>query len=159
MPQNSPRLRTAGRSLFAWWMPSGNLPMRRQHAMSMPAGVKSCDTTGWLPHAIRQLGTDRSGGAAVTFCMVLVPLLGFAGFALDYARVSLARVDLQAAVDSAGLAIALLPRTTPIKDVQQRALDRVNASLAGKGLGRITLEATRTGTNISFSASSSVDLT
>ena len=143
--------------------------MRPQNAMSGRSDdATSCSevrhppaaaSAGRLRCSIRRFGTDTTGGAAVVFCVLLVPLLGFAGFALDYARVSLARVDLQAAVDSAGLAIALLPRTTPIKDVQQRALDRVNASLAGKGLGRITLEATRSGTNISFSASSSVDLT
>src|SRR5215212_2238476 len=112
---------------------------RALHAMTI--------TVERVSSSAKRLYRDDSGGAGIVFAVALVPLLGFAGFALDYARISLARADLQAAVDAAGLAIALLPRTTPIKDVQQRALDRVNASLAGKGLGQITMEATRTGTN------------
>jgi Flp pilus assembly protein TadG len=101
---------------------------------------------------------DEAGAVAVVFAVSLIPLIGFAGFALDYARASLGRAQLQAAVDSAGLAVAHLPRNTSVTVLQQKASDWVNTNLAGKGLGPVTVIAEKVGTSIRFTASTTVGL-
>ena len=53
-----------------------------------------------LSRRVRALRADEKGSVAQIFAVTLVPLAGFSGFALDYARLSLARADLQAAIDS-----------------------------------------------------------
>src|SRR5919199_4656950 len=47
--------------------------------------------------------SDRGGNLAIIFALVLVPLLGAAGVALDYARASALRTELQSALDAAVL--------------------------------------------------------
>ena len=49
---------------------------------------------------------NRSGGVAVTFGLVLIPLLIAAGIAIDYGRASSTRITLQAALDAAALSAA-----------------------------------------------------
>jgi Flp pilus assembly protein TadG len=57
-------------------------------------------------HIFNHFRTDRRGTTAVIFGLSLLPLLGFFGAALDYTRAATARTHLQAAVDSAALALA-----------------------------------------------------
>jgi Flp pilus assembly protein TadG len=127
--------------------------------IAMPGYSVRPDRLSVLRRTARRFLRDRAGGTGVVFAFTLVPLLGFAGFALDYARVSLGRADLQTAVDAAGLAVALLPRNTPIEEVRQKALAWVNQSLANKGLGPVGLTARRNGTKIDFTATTTVDMT
>jgi hypothetical protein len=55
---------------------------------------------------LRQFIKDRRGATAITFALLLVPLLGFAGLAVDYSRASNDRSRLQNAADAAALAAA-----------------------------------------------------
>lgn len=114
---------------------------------------------GFARKAAGRFGSDQSGATAVIFGLAMIPLVGFSGLALDYARVSLGRAQLQAAMDSAGLALAQLPRSTSVPVLEQRANDWVRARLSGKGVGPITVTAARVGTTITFTASTTVDLT
>jgi Flp pilus assembly protein TadG len=102
---------------------------------------------------------NESGAVAMIFGLALIPLAGMMGLALDYSRVSLGRAELQAAVDSAGLAAAQLPRDTPLTTIQQKAQEWVEANTAGKGLGDVTVTATKNGTNLTFKAESTVAMT
>lgn len=102
---------------------------------------------------------DESGSVAIMLAIALVPLIGFAGLALDYARLSLAKAQLQAAVDSAGLAVAHLPRDASIALVEQKALEWINIRLAGQGFGPVGLTAKREAMVISFQATTTMGLT
>lgn len=53
---------------------------------------------------IRNFLKDRSGATAVTFALMLVPLVGMTGLAVDYTRATTDRSRLQGAADSAALA-------------------------------------------------------
>jgi Flp pilus assembly protein TadG len=55
--------------------------------------------------ARRFVGADE-GNIAVTFCIALVPLLGFVGAAVDYTRANAARSSMQAALDSTALMVS-----------------------------------------------------
>jgi Flp pilus assembly protein TadG len=59
---------------------------------------------GVIKRAVRAFGKDRSGGAAVMFGMVLVPVVGMMGAAVDYNRASQLRARMATASDAAVLA-------------------------------------------------------
>jgi Flp pilus assembly protein TadG len=107
----------------------------------------------------RALNDDESGAVAIVFALTLVPLIGFGGLALDYARVSMGHAILQSAVDSAGLTVAHLPPDTSMAVVEQKALAWVKGRLAGQDVGLVTLTATREGRKISFTATTTVETT
>ncbi len=49
---------------------------------------------------------NRDGGAAPFLALSLIPLMGFTGAAIDYARANATKVAMQAALDSTGLALS-----------------------------------------------------
>jgi Flp pilus assembly protein TadG len=56
--------------------------------------------------AARRFVAADEGNIAVTFCIALVPLLGFVGAAVDYTRANAARSSMQAALDSTALMLS-----------------------------------------------------
>ncbi|WP_204270737.1 pilus assembly protein TadG-related protein, partial [Escherichia coli] len=52
----------------------------------------------------KQFLRDKRGATALTFGLLLVPLMGMTGLALDYTVASNERVNLQNAADTAALA-------------------------------------------------------
>ena len=117
-------------------------------------GSPRCNLARW-----RTLNEDEFGSTAIIFALTLVPLIGFGGLALDYSRASLGQVNLQSAVDSAGLAVAHLPSDTSVAVVEQKALEWVNAKLAGRDVGPVTLTAARVGKKITFTATTTIETT
>jgi Flp pilus assembly protein TadG len=61
---------------------------------------------------LKRFKGDEDGGIAVLFALAAVPVLLFAGAAVDYARALDEQTDMQAAIDSAVLAAALEPDAT-----------------------------------------------
>jgi len=59
-----------------------------------------------LAHFLREAIEDRRGGVAVMFAFALLPLLGFAGLAVDYATLTRQRSAIQSAADTGALAAA-----------------------------------------------------
>lgn len=59
-----------------------------------------------LRRHFRQLAADHNGSIAIMFALVLVVVVVAGGLAIDFARVSAARTDMQAAADRAILAAA-----------------------------------------------------
>ena len=55
---------------------------------------------------LARFSASSGGNIAVTFAIVLVPLLGFVGAAVDYSRVNSARSSMQAALDSTALMVS-----------------------------------------------------
>ena len=57
-----------------------------------------------LPHAnIQSFRADERGGVAILFAVLLVPVIGSFGAAIDYSRASAARTAMQASLDAATL--------------------------------------------------------
>lgn len=55
---------------------------------------------------LTRLWLNQQGNIAATFAITLVPLIGFFGAAIDYSRATLARSQMQGALDTAALMIA-----------------------------------------------------
>ena len=55
---------------------------------------------------LSRFGKDTSGNVGLMFGIIVLPMIGLAGAAVDYARASSARASLNAAVDSAALMVA-----------------------------------------------------
>ncbi len=64
---------------------------------------------------------DRRANAITFFALAMVPLVGFAGAAVDYSRGNSVKADLQAALDSAGLMVAKKAATMSGAQLQQSA--------------------------------------
>jgi Flp pilus assembly protein TadG len=67
--------------------------------------LRTAITSRILPLLLR-FGRSRDGNIAVIFAIVLVPLIGFVGAAVDYSRANAARSAMQSALDSAALMVA-----------------------------------------------------
>ncbi|QND51631.1 hypothetical protein HB779_06760 [Phyllobacterium sp. 628] len=72
---------------------------------------------------------DKSGATALTFGLLLVPLLGMTGLAVDYTRASSDRADLQNAADAAVLWGASTYDGTNLPMVKTRVLQSLRANL------------------------------
>jgi Flp pilus assembly protein TadG len=91
---------------------------------------------------LNRFRADRSGNIAILFGLALLPLLGFAGAALDYSYANEIRTDLNAAADAAVLVAvsqAALSQTTTT--AQQNAVNFFNAEATKQ---RVTLNSPAT---------------
>jgi Flp pilus assembly protein TadG len=75
-----------------------------------------------------RFAADARGGLGFIFALVLVPVLGFLGAAVDYSRGSQAQTSLQAAVDAAALAAGKVALEQNRKDVEKNARDVFNGA-------------------------------
>lgn len=81
----------------------------------------------------RRFGQDERGGIAVIMALVLVPVLGMVGAAIDYSRLASAKSHIQQAVDAASLEAARRAMTaategTAIRDQRARGVYDANLS-------------------------------
>lgn len=81
--------------------------------------------------AIRRFRRDRSGATAVLFGLTLVPAMGLAGVALDYARAASARSAIQNAVDATALALVRDPASTGAGQLQAKGEAQFRALVQG----------------------------
>jgi Flp pilus assembly protein TadG len=95
--------------------------------------------------ARRFIKADR-GNIAVTFCYALVPILGFVGAAVDYARVNSARSSMQAALDSAALMLSkdLAEGTISTSQISSKATAYFNALYNNQDAKSVAVTATYT---------------
>ena len=56
----------------------------------------------------RSISRDDSGNVGIIFALMIIPILGITGLAVDYGRTITARSQLQNATDSAALAAVRL---------------------------------------------------
>jgi Flp pilus assembly protein TadG len=73
---------------------------------SLLAARMSVSVFAQLQRRLIQIWLDRRGNITATFAIALVPLIGFVGAAVDYSRASLARTQMQVALDSAVLMVS-----------------------------------------------------
>lgn len=64
---------------------------------------------------------DRRGNIAMMFALAVVPVCGMVGLAVDFARMSAAKEQLQAAVDTAALSFSAASGTDDIADLEGKA--------------------------------------
>lgn len=95
---------------------------------------------------------DEGGTVVVIFALAMIPLIMMAGMGIDYSVNSNARQQAQTAVDSAALALAMLPPTTTDVDLQTRADSTVRAALANAHVSGLTVVMTHTGDIITVAA-------
>ncbi|MDO8978043.1 MAG: pilus assembly protein [Afipia sp.] len=69
----------------------------------------------------------QGGNVAVLFGIAILPLLGFVGAAVDYARVNNARTAMQAALDTAALMISRDASGLTTEQISQKAKEYFNA--------------------------------
>ena len=105
----------------------------------------------------RAFRTDRRGNVAILFALSLVPLLLFVGASIDYTRAAAERTALQAAVDSAGLALALLPPATPLATLQAKGQVYFAANYQGDPATIPTLAVSVNGQQLTVSVQKPVD--
>lgn len=94
--------------------------------------------TGFLP-------ADR-GNVAITFGIVLVPIIGFIGAAVDYSRANAARSAMQAALDSTALMLSrdVAAGTLPTGQLSARAQSYFDALYSAQGVQSTSITATYT---------------
>ena len=77
--------------------------------------------SSFLSHtARRRFAADDRGNVAIMFGLALLPMLMFAGSAVDYSRASAERTRLQSAVDATGLSLAKEPSTMSLAALQAK---------------------------------------
>ena len=84
---------------------------------------------GSMPEMIRRFRRDERGNFLMLFGLVLVPLMGVVGVAIDYSRASNARQALNSAIDSAALMAARDAQKMTDKDLTKRVDDWVKDNL------------------------------
>ena len=82
---------------------------------------------------MRGFWTDRKGNVALTFALLMIPIFGATGVALDYSMASAYRTDMQKALDATALAL------TKIMPADQATLDTVGNQYFKANLGANTL--------------------
>ena len=86
-------------------------------------------------------GRRQQGAVIVTAAFLLLFLLGFVGFALDFGHLFVVKSELQTAVDSCALAAA-----QELDGINEQARDRaINAGLAAGNLNRVNMQSSAWG--------------
>lgn len=105
----------------------------------------------------------EGGNIAVIFAIALVPLLGFVGAAVDFARANAARSSMQAALDSAALMVSkdLSQGIITASDIATKAQSYFNALYTNKDAKSVSVSASytpnsSTGSNIQLNGSGEV---
>jgi Flp pilus assembly protein TadG len=76
-----------------------------------------------LNREFHKLWRDERGHVAVIFTLLLIPLIGLTGGAIDYTRASAAKVAMQAALDATALAVSKEAASLTPSQLSQRASD------------------------------------
>lgn len=85
-------------------------------------------TRGSAGDVIGDVAADRSGGVAIMFAMMLMPLLILSGMGIDYGRAVHLRSTFQAACDAA--AVAALPHLhRPLQDIKNLLSSTIDANV------------------------------
>lgn len=98
-------------------------------------------------HLLGRFIPADGGNVAVIFAIVLIPLLGFLGAAVDYTRASSARSSMQVALDSTALMVSKDIAATPdmtTAQINDKATTYFNALYTNPNAPTITVSATYT---------------
>jgi Flp pilus assembly protein TadG len=91
---------------------------------------------------IRLFRTNEHGNIAITFGMLLLPLIGFVGAAVDYSRANAVKASLQSALDATALAMSKSAASMDSATLQSSALKYFQANFAHPEATNVAVTAT-----------------
>ncbi|MCC2096935.1 MAG: VWA domain-containing protein [Hyphomicrobiales bacterium] len=103
---------------------------------------------------------DACGNVAMMFGLTIIPLVFFAGAAIDYSRLTAEKAKFQAAIDAAALSITGAPDSVSVSELQTRAENYFAAAygVASYGAG-INITVTKADQIITIHGTTLVDMT
>jgi Flp pilus assembly protein TadG len=111
-----------------------------------------------MTRLLRRFKRDRKGNVAITFALALLPLIGFAGAAVDYSTANAAKADLQAALDSTALMLAKYAPSHTNTEIQSKASAYFKAIFDAPQATNISLTATYTSSPTKIVVDGSADV-
>jgi Flp pilus assembly protein TadG len=106
--------------------------------------------------------SDRRGNVSAIFAIALLPILGFVGVAIDYARYSKSQTQMQAALDSAALMLSQDVTSLTASQVTQKAQTYFSAQFNHPDVSNVAITATYTtssGPNLTLTGSGTMSTT
>jgi len=103
---------------------------------------------------------DQRGGVAPMFALMIIPLVGFVGAAVDYSHANSLKAKLQAALDATALAMAKLAPTLTPSELQTRTNSHFQALFNYPDAKNLTLTpaySTTGGSQLLITASATMD--
>ena len=97
-----------------------------------------------MTRLLRRFKRDRRGNVAITFALATLPIIAFAGAAVDYSTANAARADLQAALDSTALMLARYAPSHTEAETQSKASAYFKAIFNAPQVTNVSLTATYT---------------
>src|SRR5512141_3202964 len=91
------------------------------------------------PMPLIRFWNDCRGAVAPMFAIVLVPLIGVAGAAVDYTRASAARTAMQVSLDSTALMLSRTAATQSSAELQATATNTFNALFTAQTVQNVAL--------------------
>ena len=98
-------------------------------------------------NALRLFARAREGNVAVTFALLLVPVVAATGAAVDFSRANSVKADLQAALDATALMLSKEASTDTYNQLQTNALAYFKANFNRPGTENISISATYSNTS------------
>jgi Flp pilus assembly protein TadG len=89
---------------------------------------------------VARFASDRNGGVAVIFGLVLLPLVAAAGAAIDYSRANMIKSAIQGALDAAVLNTALKAPQLESDQIIPTATNYFNAVFAKRDVGPVQID-------------------
>ena len=96
---------------------------------------------------LRDFRSARAGNVAITFGLLVVPLIGAVGAAVDYSRANWVKTSMQTTVDSVALMISKEASTVPVGQLQTDAQNYFTAMFSKPDVQNINVNVTYTNTN------------
>ena len=110
-----------------------------------------------MRHLLEKIRRDEAGNFAIAFALAAIPIVGFVGVGVDYARATRVQSDMQSAVDASALGGATKTSTAEITQTVDSIMD---ASLPGGAAANgVTYDLAVDSTTVTVSAQASVPTT
>ena len=100
-----------------------------------------------LRRAARRFAAARRGNVALTFAVASIPIIGFAGAAVDYSRANAMKADMQSALDSAALMVSKNAATMTPAQIQTAAQNAFQAVFTNVDASNVKVTASYANTN------------
>jgi Flp pilus assembly protein TadG len=105
----------------------------------LPLGLRGRFARRHLGRFLGHFLKNGDGGAAPFLALSLIPLMGFTGAAVDYARANATKVSIQAALDSTGLILSKRADSMPAGDLGAVATEIFKAQFNRSDVQNVTI--------------------
>ncbi len=110
------------------------------------------------PDSIRRFADERRGNVTTIFALLLLPMMGCAGAAIDFSRANSVKAAMQAALDATALILAKSAGSQTAKEIQSLGEDYFNAEFKRPEANnpKVKVDYTQGSSTIELSGSASV---